>query len=98
MRKRINPDDVKAGTLVRVIDQFSSRVPIGSVGLVIEWVRPMPIKNRGSLTALVEAQGREHGFFGHCTLLIKGKKFNSTAEFLLDSCELVDDDEEMPTL
>ena len=96
MRKRINPDDVKAGTLIKVIDQFSSRVPIGSVGLVVEWVPPMPMKNRGMLAALVEAW--ESGFFGHCTLLIKGRRFSSTAEFLLDSCELVDDDEEMPTL
>ena len=98
MRKRINPDDVKAGALVKVIDQFSSRVPIGSVGLVVEWGPPMPMKNRGMLAALVEAQGRERGFFGHCTLLIKGRRFSSTAEFLLDSCEVVDNDEEMPIL
>ncbi len=95
---RIDPEDIKPGALVKVMEQFSSRIPIGSVGLVIEWAPPMPMKNRGMLAALVEAQGREHGFFGHCTLLIKGRRFSSTAEFLLDSCEVVDNDEEMPIL
>tara|TARA_R110002020_G_scaffold356993_1_gene569435 strand:+ start:279 stop:563 length:285 start_codon:yes stop_codon:yes gene_type:complete len=94
MRKRINPDDVKAGTLVKVIDQFSSRVPIGSVGLVVEWEPPVKVRN--TVAAIVEAW--ESGFFGHCVLLINGREFVSTAEFLIDSCELVDDDEEMPTL
>jgi hypothetical protein len=96
MRKRINPDDVKAGMLVRVVDQLSSRVPAGSVGLVVEWIPPTPKKTRNTFAAIVEAW--DSGFFGHCVLLINGREFISTAEFLIDICELVGDDEAVPTL